>query len=179
MKQIFLIRHCKAIGQEPDAQLTEEGKIQANFLNDFLADHSIDHIISSPFLRAVVSITPFARNQNLEIHIDNRLSERILSSEDLVDWMPLLRESFDDLDRKLPGGESSREAMMRGISAIQDILKNSYQYVAVVTHGNLLSLILKHYDDHFGFEEWQSLTNPDVYVLRIHDENIEIDRIWS
>lgn len=179
MKQIFLIRHCKAFGQEPDAQLTEEGRIQSNLLNDFLANQAIDHIISSPYVRAVESITPFARNQNLKIHIDNRLSERVLSSEDLVEWLPLLRESFDDLDRNLTGGESSREAMMRGVSVVQDILKSSYQHVAVVTHGNLLSLILKHYDDSFGFVEWKGLTNPDVYVLRIHDENIEIDRAWS
>ncbi|CAM3148907.1 histidine phosphatase family protein [Paenibacillus sediminis] len=59
MKTLYLIRHCKAKGQEPDADLTLEGELQAEALSNFLIDKPIDLIISSPFLRAIHSIKPF------------------------------------------------------------------------------------------------------------------------
>lgn len=178
MKRIFLIRHCKATGQDPDAQLTVEGINQSNQLSRFLDNKSIDYVVSSPYLRAVNTIAPFAKNKNLSVHIDDRLSERVLSSENLSNWMSPLRESFDDLDKKLPGGESSREAMQRGVSVIQELLDNTYRDIVVVTHGNLLSLIIKHYDKQFGFSDWKGLSNPDVYMITILETGIELNRIW-
>lgn len=58
MKKIIVIRHCSATGQERDAELTTDGKKQANTLATFLLEHhpQIDHIISSPFVRAIDSI---------------------------------------------------------------------------------------------------------------------------
>lgn len=52
MKKIIVIRHCSATGQERDAELTTDGKKQANTLATFLLENQlqIDHIISSPFV---------------------------------------------------------------------------------------------------------------------------------
>jgi 2,3-bisphosphoglycerate-dependent phosphoglycerate mutase len=55
---LYLVRHCQATGQEPDAPLTELGRQQAISLADWLGEVPIGHIISSPFTRAVQSITP-------------------------------------------------------------------------------------------------------------------------
>lgn len=48
MKNVYVVRHCKADGQEPDAKLTELGIQQAENLAKFLLDKDIDFIISSP-----------------------------------------------------------------------------------------------------------------------------------
>ncbi|WKL00703.1 histidine phosphatase family protein [Paenibacillus amylolyticus] len=53
MKSIYLIRHAKATGQEPHAELTNEGIRQAEKLADILAHHSITYIVSSPWKRAI------------------------------------------------------------------------------------------------------------------------------
>ncbi|WP_316246817.1 histidine phosphatase family protein [Paenibacillus ihumii] len=99
-KHIYIIRHCKAAGQEAGAPLTTEGQMQADQLSDFLTKRPMDYIVSSPYERAVSSIRPFAQKQNLIIHTDSRLSERVLSSEQLDDWIEKLRESFDNMNRK-------------------------------------------------------------------------------
>ena len=49
----------------------------------------------------------------------------------------------------------------------------------LVTHGNLMTLLLKHFDDRIGFAEWQQLTNPDVYRISLSAERTEIARIWD
>lgn len=113
MKRIFLIRHCKANGQEPSAELAEEGRLQAEQLANLLGDRSIDSIVTSPYQRAISTIQPLAKRLTLPIQRDDRLSERILSANDLPDWMDHLRLSFEDPELKLPGGESSHEAMTR------------------------------------------------------------------
>jgi 2,3-bisphosphoglycerate-dependent phosphoglycerate mutase len=77
------------------------------------------------------------------------------------------------------GGESSRMAMDRGVSVIQDILAGTSETTIMVTHGNLMTLILKHFDERSGFEEWKSLTNPDVYMLSCEGELVSIKHLWA
>lgn len=180
MKRIYLIRHCKAEGQEPDAQLTREGQLQADQLAEYFIGKQIDYIISSPYERAISTIRPLAETLNLTIHKDNRLCERVLSAEEIDNWMEKLKETFEDLDMKLAGGESSREAMMRGITLIEELLDRREMNIAVVTHGNLLSLLLKYYDHEIGFNDWRKLSNPDVFELALNRKGERrITRIWK
>ena len=69
MKKIIVIRHCSATGQERNAELTNIGRDQSNTLATFLMENhlQIDHIISSPFVRAIDSIRPYAIQANLSI----------------------------------------------------------------------------------------------------------------
>jgi 2,3-bisphosphoglycerate-dependent phosphoglycerate mutase len=60
MSEILLMRHCESSGQAPAAALTERGRAQARSLAAFLAAHPVDHLISSPYLRARETIAPFA-----------------------------------------------------------------------------------------------------------------------
>ncbi|TFE19359.1 histidine phosphatase family protein [Cohnella luojiensis] len=179
MKTIYLIRHCKAKGQEPDAVLTLEGLAQSESLSDFLLDKQIDLVISSPFLRAIHSIKPFIDLTKVSMKIDSRLSERILCSVELTDWMDKLKVSFDDMDLKLPGGESSVEATNRGIEVINELMNESAYNIVIVTHGNLLSLIIRNFKKDFGFNEWKEMKNPDVFKLIIEQDKYSLERIWK
>lgn len=178
MKKVYIVRHCRAMGQSPEAELTAEGHLQANKLATFLIDREIDSITSSPFVRAIQSITPLSQALKQEIKTDDRLAERILTSQNLPNWMDHLRISFEELDRRLTGGETSREAMNRILSILNELLTTHFKNYVIVTHGNLLSLLLKNYDDRYGFEEWQRLSNPDVYCLSVKDDSSLLERIW-
>src|SRR5690625_2787311 len=112
-KLIYIIRHCKAEGQSPHASLTDEGFRQAEEVAQFFDEIPIDEIISSPYERAIQTISRCASTKNLDVKINERLSERILSSISLDDWMDKLQETYMDLDLNFEGGESSKEAMLR------------------------------------------------------------------
>jgi broad specificity phosphatase PhoE len=43
----------------------------------------------------------------------------------------------------------------------------------LVTHGNLMTLLLKRFDDRIGFAKWQPLTNPDVYSISFSAERAD------
>lgn len=182
MITFILIRHCKAEGQEELAPLTNEGKKEAINLITYLNNLNckITKIISSPYERATKTIEPYAKQTGLSIQIDNRLSERRLSNTSLVNWLEILRHTFDDIDLVIEGGESTREATERAIELIREEIElGKEQTTLLVTHGNLMSLILRYFDKNFGFNEWENLTNPDVYRIDIEDNGINITRLWD
>ena len=178
-RELILVRHCQATGQEPNAPLTNVGVQQAQTLADFLSDYPIDHITTSEYLRARRSIQPFASQSDLPILSDPRLNERTLSSETLENWQEVVRDSFADLDLRSPGGESAREVLARAWDALNEIIAAGHSLPLVVTHGNLMALVLHSLDRTFGFDGWKSLSNPDVYVLLASDlGNPPFERIW-
>ena len=175
-KLIYIVRHCEAEGQSPLAKLTTEGEQQTKELVQFFTRHQIDQVISSPYVRALKTAWPIAESKNLRVEQDSRLSERILSSHDFEDWLVKLEDTFLDVHVKYEGGESSIEAMTRVCNVVDGLPEGSR--TVLVTHGNLMALLVRCFDDRFGFEEWQALTNPDVFVLRITEQDTAVDRVW-
>lgn len=170
-KNIFIVRHCEAQGQAVDARLTETGRQQAIDLSGFFANKKIDRIISSPFERAVASVKLLSEKINLHIGTDERLSERKLSPENLPDWLNHLKASFTDLDLKLAGGESSREAMCRIADVTEEVFHSEMENTILVTHGNIMSLLLKYYDARVGFYVGKiSRILTSIYYVKINME---------
>jgi len=175
---IYLVRHCHAMGQEPDAPLTVEGREQSLRLSSFLAQRGIVRIVSSPFKRAVDSACPLAETLGLSIEIDERLAERRLGLVDNGDWLSALESSFRDLNLCLPGGESSLAAQSRGAAVIEDVFLGTRLPAAVFSHGNILSLIAHSIDDNLGFDFWRSLSNPDVFEITRPIDQLVLSRVW-
>ncbi len=55
--------------------------------------------------------------------------------------------------------------MMRGIAVVNQAIPQTTSSVVIVTHGNLMTLILKYFNEHVGSAEWANLRNPDVYCI--------------
>lgn len=161
LKKIYVIRHCEAEGQLPEARLTKKGYQQALKLSSYFSEMNIERILSSPFIRAIETIQPFAEIFDIKVEKNENLTERVLSNQNLPDWLEKLSKTFDDNELKYEGGESSREAMQRIVGVVEEVFKSEYNNAIIVTHGNLMSLLLKFYNNHFGFENWKNLSNPD------------------
>lgn len=177
-RRLYLIRHCSAEGQLPDADLTDEGRQQAEALADALMSAGIERVVCSPFRRAQDSIAPLARRLGLTVEIDDRQAERVLGSG-FPDWREALRATFEDPELCFEGGESCRVAMARGVAVLEEALRCGARGTAIVTHGNLLALLLRHFDPRVGYAEWQALTNPDVFRVTVSDTSAMASRVWS
>jgi 2,3-bisphosphoglycerate-dependent phosphoglycerate mutase len=178
MRKLYVVRHCKAAGQDANAPLTAEGLEQAERLVEFFEGVHIDRLITSPYLRAQQTVEPLAKKRGLAVETDERLMERVLAEGVQPNWLEMLKATYEDLDLKYEGGESSREAMRRVVEAFEEVLKSDAGTTVFVTHGCLMSLLLKHFDREIGFAEWQALTNPDVYVVEILEDNCQVKRVW-
>lgn len=174
-KTVYLVKHCQATGQEPQAELTEEGKEQAIELMRFFEKLNIKHIISSPFTRTIQSIQPTADSLGLQVEIDGRLAEHKLISKNLKDWLERLEESVRDKDLKMAGGESSREVAKRGM----EVLEAATDGTVLVTHRNTMGLILMQIDGMQGLKEWTGFSRPDVYEVTVKKDTYYVKRIWD
>lgn len=179
-EKIIVIRHCSATGQERDAELTTDGKktskhpcyipLRAPSTN---RPYYFKPICASyRFYSALCTPSQFVYPRRWTIswtHIKRRSNGRLDAK---------LESTFTNIDIAFSGGESTKQATDRAISLIQHVLKLNYTTTLLVTHGNLLTLILKYFDHTIGFHEWKALTNPDVYEIVI-DEQCTIKRLWE
>ena len=179
-RSFLLIRHCQALSQAPHASLTDLGKQQAEELADFLAEWPVDHIVSSSYVRARQSIVPLAHRMGLSLNLDPRLIERRLSGHPMENWRQAIRDSFADLNLRQSGGESGRDVQKRAWEALHETVAAGHRLPIFVTHGNLMSLLLHFLDPDFGYRQWASLSNPDVFQLEDHGQgHWQFARIWS
>jgi 8-oxo-dGTP diphosphatase len=99
---ILLVRHASAgdpeqwEGDDRVRPLDERGRRQANELIELLAEYEVARLLSSPSLRCIQTVEPFAQARGLDIEIRDELSEE----RQLVDG-PALVTSLRDVDAAL------------------------------------------------------------------------------
>jgi 2,3-bisphosphoglycerate-dependent phosphoglycerate mutase len=92
--------------------------------------------------------------------------------------MKMLESSFENPDLRFPGGESGCEARCRVLAVVEEALRGGPETLAIVTHGNLLTLLLSHYDPSLGFACWAHMSNPDVYRILLERNVTLVERFW-
>ncbi|GEN56181.1 phosphoglycerate mutase [Halolactibacillus alkaliphilus] len=179
MKQLILIRHCHADGKHKDSPLTNLGVNQARRLAEYLDKEGIQpkKLLSSPYMRAVETIRPYARQYELAVIKDPRLQEQVLSDQPVDDYIGVVKASFSDPDYKLPGGESAKDALCRFKEVINEYSEEDAS-IAIVTHGHLLALYLHEINPDFNFKDWQVLKNPDVFIIHFDGEHQVVKHVW-
>lgn len=178
MARALLIRHCQTTSQLPGAPLTALGEQQATALVPWLRDRGVDHVVSSPYARAVASIRPYAEATGLALNVDERLHERVLAPRSIDHWREVIRRAYVDPDHAEPGGESGRDVLRRTAAAIDAVLDAGHRLPAIVGHGHSLSLYLQSIDPGFGFDEHAAMTNPDAFEVERTPAGLRFARVW-
>ena len=85
---------------------------------------------------------------------------------------------YHEFNFSFPNGESSSAAQARAIQPI--IHAHAGKKIALGTHGDIMTLMLNHWNEDYGFSFWQTATMPDIYKLVFQGEQlIEVIRIWD
>jgi 2,3-bisphosphoglycerate-dependent phosphoglycerate mutase len=52
--------------------------------------------------------------------------------------------------------------------------------IVIGTHGNIMVLIMNHFDHQYDFYFWKKLDMPDIYKLTFEQKKlIDVQRIWG
>lgn len=132
---------------------------------DFFFDISLDKIYASPYTRAYETVAPISKAKDLDIIVDQKLRERALATGSVEDFQGTVSRYWTDEDFALEGGESNHTARKRGVAFMDRLLDSEDQAILVGTHGNIMCLIMGHYDPSIGYDFWQKLEMPDCYKL--------------
>ena len=173
---VLLVRHAEpvAIGtpeiDDDERPLTDAGRRAATELAAELDGWELTAIYSSPYARALETVTLLADRRGMPVQLLDDLRERRLSVELHDGWRDNLERSWADADFELPDGESGRSAQRRAIATL-DLLRTRHPdggRIVLGSHGNLISLILQALQPGVGFEFHMAMPMPAIYRLT-HD----------
>ena len=138
--------------------------------------YNIDFFISSPYNRAfeTVNSSPI---QFDKIVIDEHFRGRKCSSRFIKDseFEETIKYLWKNPDKSLIGGESNREALNRILDLFADLEERySDKTILLSSHGNLLGILINHFDSSFDYKKWEQMTFPDCFLV---DKDESVKRI--
>lgn len=152
-KTVYFVRHgesehnAQPIIQADDSPLSERGHQQAQTVAERLAHLEFDALIASPILRAKQTAEHIARTTEHDIVFSDLFVERrkptSLENRPWSDeaaaakWLQWEASIYAGGDR-VENGENWEDFMSRIDNALQYLLDQPEQTIAVVTHGNFL-----------------------------------------
>ncbi|MCH4984054.1 histidine phosphatase family protein [Macrococcoides goetzii] len=170
MSKVYFIRHSiRDISYKHDesAPLTEDGVRLAQGLIEIFKDKEISGIFSSPYKRALDTVTAIAENKGLKIEILDNFYERMVG-----DWIDNFSEfaerQWKDFDYKLENGESLNDVKQRIVPAFEDLIIGSEGDLIICGHGTSFSVLFNHLTDGaFGYNDFCEMNMPDVFEYEI------------
>jgi 2,3-bisphosphoglycerate-dependent phosphoglycerate mutase len=167
--RLYFVRHAHSAytPDERERPLSESGRADAEQVKKALESEGIGRVLSSPYKRAIETVEPLAASIGREILLIEGFRERQLSEGPVEDFAAAIAKVWDDEDYAFRGGESNREAKARGVNAALEVVKRyPGERIAIGTHGNLMVLVMNHFDSRYGVGFWRELAMPDIYCLR-------------
>ena len=171
MTTIYFVRHAEPNYENHDdleRELSHKGLRDRALVTQFLSDKGISVVLSSPYKRAVDTVSEFAKHKKINIVTLDDFRERRVNSEWIPNFDAFCRKQWEDFQYKLTDGESLSEVQKRNIAALQSVLE-TYQgkNIVIGTHGTALSTIINYYDKDFGYCDFQKITKLMPWVVRM------------
>ncbi len=171
MTTIYFIRHAQSdshIKQDDIRPLTEKGLKDRELVTGFLSDKNIQVALSSPYKRAVDTISDFTEKNNLTIQTINGFRERKVDNAWIEDFWGYVERQWRDFDYKFSDGECLNEVRERNINALEKVLdEHSGKNIVIGTHGSALSQIIHHYDNRYSHADFMKMVNIMPWVVKM------------
>ena len=175
MTNVYFIRHAEPNYNNRDdmsRELSEKGMVDRELVTQFLSNKNIEAVLSSPYKRAVDTVSHFADSKGLNIEIVNDFKERKVDSIWIEDFTSFSKAQWADFDYKLSDGESLNEVQLRNISALKSVLeKYKDRNVAIGSHGTSLSTVINYYDNSFGYEDFEKIRTAMPLIVEFTFQN--------
>lgn len=195
MTKIYLTRHGETewnrqhrFQGNKDSNLTEKGILGAELLADRIEDIELDHIISSPLMRAYKTAEIARGSKDLEIITHNGFKEINLGDFEGMTYMDIKKEHThllsaieeDPLNNRYPNGENLKEFYNRVIDTFKEVIeKHKNKTTLIVAHGGTIKCIEAYIRKFKLSNDWMGnvVKNCSLSYIEI-DENNEIKEIF-
>lgn len=184
MTTVYFVRHAEPnYGNHNDRlrELSEKGMEDRKRVTSFLADKRIDVVLSSPYKRAVDTVSHFAESRKLPVRIVEDFRERKVDSGWIEDFDGFCKRQWADFSYRLTDGETLAQVQSRNVSALAEALREyAGKNIVVGSHGTALSTILHFYDPSFGYEDFQAIKSIMPWIVKFTfdgDRLLEMEKI--
>jgi len=182
-----MVRHGESPkeGNDRTRGLTDKGYLDAQRVTDILKDEKIDAVVSSPYIRSILTVEKIAQQIGQEVLVYEDLKERIFSPENKrledKELVQILEKSFFDSNFSLEGGESNADCQKRAIRVLKDLLDTMRNKKVVIgTHGAIMTLMMGYFDSTYDLDFLHSTSKPDIYRMKFNEQELlNVQRIWG
>ena len=177
MTTIYFIRHAQSDRLSRDdatRPLTDLGMSDTPKITAALKGKGIRHIISSPHMRALQTISDLAKNLDIQVEVDKDFRERVVGN-----WIPdkfygYIKQQWHDFNYRNEGGESLFEVQERCVAGIRRAMEQYRgETIAIATHGTALATIINRYYPDFGYQDVMRIIDYMPYVVRMDFANAD------
>ena len=196
MTEVYLIRHSEKyrnfnnIINDDSFQLFNEkiilsinGEMLANKLANMEEMSNIDVVFASNYVRSIGTAKYIAYRNKIDVNIDKNFGERIYginSIDGIIDDFNV--KQWNDIDYKLPNGESRRDVTNRMYNALIRVI-NDYKNkrIVIVSHGTAISFLLDKWCDVFvNYNNDNKMNTKIVFKNKIiFDNNISAPCVFK
>ncbi len=196
MTEVYLIRHSEKyrnfnnIINDDSFQLFNEkiilsinGEMLANKLANMEEMSNIEVVFASNYVRSIGTAKYIAYRNKIDVNIDKNFGERIYginSVDEIIDDFNV--KQWNDIDYKLPNGESRRDVTNRMYNALIRVI-NDYKNkrIAIVSHGTAISFLLDKWCDVFvNYNNDNKMNTKIVFKNKIiFDNNISAPCVFK
>lgn len=170
MTIVYFVRHAEPNYNNHDdlkRELTAKGKEDSKQVTKFLLKKPIDVILSSPYKRAVDTLSDLSLSSNLPIITIEAFKERKIDNVWIEDFTTFARQQWLDFDYKLADGESLGEVQKRNITALQKVLRQyPNKQIVIGSHGTALSTIINYYNPSFDYEHFEAIRSLMPWIVQ-------------
>lgn len=171
MTTVYFIRHAQpdfSVKNDTERPLSEKGHNDCVLVAKFLKNKKIDIIFSSPYKRAIDTVSGFAGNMNLPVNIIHDFRERKVDNIWIDDFMAFSERQWADFSYKLSDGECLAEVQCRNISALNNVLnEHKEKNIVIGTHGTALSTIINYYDNTYGYQDFLAMKDIMPWIVKM------------
>ena len=196
MTEVYLIRHSEKyrnfnnIINDDSFQLFNEkiilsinGEMLANKLANMEEMSNIDVVFASNYVRSIGTAKYIAYRNKIDVNIDKNFGERIYGINSVDGIMDNFNvKQWNDIDYKLPNGESRRDVTNRMYNALIRFI-NDYKNkrIAIVSHGTAISFLLDKWCDVFvNYNNDNKMNTKIVFKNKIiFDNNISAPCVFK
>jgi 2,3-bisphosphoglycerate-dependent phosphoglycerate mutase len=184
---VYMVRHGESPkeGNERTRGLTPKGHLDAKRVTDLLKDEKIDAVVSSPYIRSILTVEKVAEQIGQEVIVYEDLKERIFSFDDKrvsdKELVPLLEKSFGESSFALEGGESNADCQQRAVNVLKELLETFRdKHIVIGSHGAVMTLMMGYFDSTYDLDFLHSTSKPDIYRMKfIEKELVNVQRLWG
>ena len=166
---VYFVRHAEPNNQNHDEmtrELTPKGMADRALVTAFLADKRVNAVLSSPYKRAVDTVSHYAKAYGMEVTTIEGFHEQRVDGW-VNDFFAFVHRQWTDFDARLGGGETLREVQQRNMAALHGVLERyAGRTVVIGSHGTALSCIVNHYQPAFGEEDFLKILHLTPWVVR-------------
>jgi alpha-ribazole phosphatase len=171
MSRVFFIRHAETemAGRycgHSDPDLNAQGRAQLTGLTQSLTEEILDTVYSSDLRRAASTAQAVAAGRHIPQVLRPALREIDFGEWEGMSWEEIERQDPEYAQKWVsgyphlpaPSGESFEDFEHRVLTEVGDLINRSHGPIAVVTHGGVLRVVLRHlcgYSEPRAWEETQ------------------------